>query len=245
METLIEATNITKKFGQLTAAKNVSIALNKGDVLGFLGPNGAGKTTTMRMIAGYLRPDEGFVKIAGIDMWQNPLSAKKNVGYLPEGAPLYPEMTPLQLLRFAGKLHKINKIMLSDRIEFLVNNLGLNAVLTKPIDTLSKGFKRRVGIALAILHDPKVLILDEPTDGLDPLQKQDVRELIKAMAAEKAIIISTHILEEVDNVCNKCAIIASGQVVYNGTTKQLRDEHAEENIEKIFCQMLQKNMKTD
>jgi ABC-2 type transport system ATP-binding protein len=162
---------------------------------------------------------------------------------LAEGAPLYPEMTALQLLNFVGKMRKMPKNLLKQRLDFVISNLNISAILNKPIDTLSKGFKRSVGIALAILHDPKVLILDEPTDGLDPLQKQEVRSLIKKMAESKAIIISTHILEEVDAVCNKCAIIAKGKVIYDGSVKQLRASHQNDNIEAIFCQIVQENQK--
>lgn len=243
METLIEAINLSKQFNHLHAAQNVNINLQQGDVLGFLGPNGAGKTTTMRMIAGYLPPDAGEVKIAGINIWQQPMKAKANIGYLPEGAPLYPEMTALQLLNFVGKIRKMPKNLLKSRLDFVITNLNIATILTKPIDTLSKGFKRRVGIALAILHDPKVLILDEPTDGLDPIQKQEVRSLIKKMAENKAIIISTHILEEVDAVCNKCAIIDGGKVIYDGSVKQLRAKYQNDNMEAIFCQIVQENQK--
>ena len=238
---MIEAINLSKQFNHLHAAQNVYINLQQGDVLGFLGPNGAGKTTTMRMIAGYLPPDAGEVKIAGINIWQQPIKAKSNIGYLPEGAPLYPEMTALQLLNFVGKMRKMPKNLLKERLDFVITNLNIATILNKPIDTLSKGFKRRVGIALAILHDPKVLILDEPTDGLDPLQKQEVRSLIKKMAENKAIIISTHILEEVDAVCNKCAIIAGGKVIYDGSVNQLRASYQNDNIETIFCQIVQEN----
>ncbi len=238
VETLIEANNITKYFGKKLAVNDVSISLNRGEVLGFLGANGAGKTTTMRMISGYLQPNSGMVKISGIEMRKDPIIAKQNIGYLPEGAPLYPEMTPLQLLRFSGKLRKMSNNELANRIDYVIYNLNIEAVLAQPIETLSKGFKRRVGIALAILHDPKILILDEPTDGLDPLQKQEVRGLIKKISAEKAIIISTHILEEVDAVCSKCAIIDGGKIIYEGTTKQLRAQYGKENMEAIFCQMV-------
>jgi ABC-2 type transport system ATP-binding protein len=241
MNLFVEAKNLTKIFGTVTVVDNVSLNVTQGEVLGFLGPNGAGKTTTMRMIAGYLPPDAGSVTIQGIDMWQNPIIAKRYIGYLPEGAPLYSEMTPLQLLHFAGKMRGIEKKHLQERISYVIESLNLFSVLSQPIDTLSKGFKRRVGIATALLHDPDVLILDEPTDGLDPLQKQEMRQLIQHMAAQKAILISTHILEEVDAVCTRSAIIAQGKMLFDGTPQELRTSHKQEDINRIFCDIINAN----
>jgi len=183
----------------------VSFTVTQGEVLGFLGPNGAGKSTTMKMITGFLTPTRGTVKVNGFDIQAQPLDAKRTMGYLPEGAPAYGDMTPLSFLSFGETIKKVN----------------LESVIQQPIETLSKGFKRRVGLAQAILHDPSVLILDEPTDGLDPNQKHEVRALIKEMAREKAIILSTHILEEVQAVCTRAIIIAKGKVITDSTPAEL------------------------
>lgn len=234
MTALVEASHLVKKFGDFIAVDDVSLTVKKGEVLGFLGPNGAGKSTTMRMITGFLEPSAGVVRIDGVDAGEKPLEAKARIGYLPEGAPLYPDMTPAQLLRFIGKVRGMATGALKERSEFVVNALHLAPVLHQSIDTLSKGFKRRVGLAQAILHDPDILILDEPTDGLDPLQKHEVRELINSMAKDKAIIISTHILEEVDAVCTRAVIIAHGKLVADGTTQQLLAKSKHKTLEDFF-----------
>lgn len=234
MTTLVEASHLVKKFGDFTAVDDVSLAVKKGEVLGFLGPNGAGKSTTMRMITGYLEPTAGHVKIDGVDVGADPMAAKSRIGYLPEGAPLYPDMTPVQLLRFVAQVRGMEKEKLKERLDFVITSLHLESVLHQAIDTLSKGFKRRVGLAQAILHDPEILILDEPTDGLDPLQKHEVRALINSMAKEKAIIISTHILEEVDAVCTRSVIIARGKIVADGTTQQLLAKSKHKTLDDFF-----------
>ena len=221
MENFVEVKNIIKSFGDFTAVNDVSFEVARGEVLGFLGPNGAGKTTTMRMIAGYLEPTGGSVKICNLDAETEQLKAQARIGYLPEGAPLYPDMTPRMLLKFSCQAYGVPKKDIKSKIDMACEKLNLEQVLDQAIDTLSKGFKRRVGLALAILHDPDVLILDEPTDGLDPNQKHEVRELIKSMAKDKAIIISTHILEEVEAVCSRAIIIASGKIVADGTPEEL------------------------
>lgn len=221
MSVFVDVQNLVKTFGDFKAVDDVSFQVKKGEVLGFLGPNGAGKTTTMRMIAGYLEATSGTVSVCGSDIEQNPLKAQTHIGYLPEGAPLYPDMTPRMLLKFSCEAHGISKNDIEPRIEKACATLHLESVMDQSIDTLSKGFKRRVGLALAILHDPDILILDEPTDGLDPNQKYEVRELIKGMAKDKAIIISTHILEEVEAVCTRAMIIARGKVVADGTPEEL------------------------
>jgi ABC-2 type transport system ATP-binding protein len=195
----------------------MSFSVNRGEVVGFLGPNGAGKSTTMKMLAGFLTPSAGTARICGHDVVTDGLAARRRLGYLPEGAPSYPDMTPLSFLRFIARMRGATAAAV-DRAAGL---LDLAAVLHQPIDTLSKGYKRRVGLAQALLHDPDVLILDEPTDGLDPNQKHQVRALIKGMAENRAIIVSTHILEEVDAVCTRAMVIAAGRVLVDGTPAEL------------------------
>jgi ABC-2 type transport system ATP-binding protein len=241
MHKLIEVTNLNKSFNNIKVVSDLNMSLDSGDVVGFLGANGAGKTTTMRMITGFLPPDSGSIKINNIDIWEKQIAAQTYIGYLAEGAPLYPELTPMQILDFAGKCRKLAKPYLRERIDYVVENLQLNQVLTSPIENLSKGYKRRVGIALALLHDPKILILDEPTDGLDPLQKQEMRRLIKDIATDKAIIISTHILDEVDSMCNRLAIIASGKIIYDGTKSHLQNQYPQQSFEQTFCQLVKNN----
>jgi ABC-2 type transport system ATP-binding protein len=221
MAALVEINHLTKRFSFLTAVDDISFGVDKGEVLGFLGPNGAGKSTTMKMITGFLLPDAGNVQIDGVDIVEQAVAVKKRIGYLPEGAPLYPDMTPAAFLNFVGAVRGFGGEELRKRIRDTVDKVQLTSVLEQPIGTLSKGFKRRVGIAQAILHDPEVLILDEPTDGLDPNQKHEVRGLIRNMAEDKAIILSTHILEEVDAVCNRVIIVADGKIVADGTPSQL------------------------
>ena len=218
---MIEISNITKRFGALTAVDDVSFSVGRGEVLGFLGPNGAGKSTTMKMVTGFLRPDRGTIRIGGVDIAANPVEVKRWIGYLPEGAPLYGEMTTRGFLRFIAGIRGFKGVDADRRIEVVVGKVSLESVLEMPIETLSKGFKRRVGLAQAILHDPRILILDEPTDGLDPNQKHEVRSLIKGMSAEKVIVLSTHILEEVDAVCTRATIIANGRIVSDGTPEEL------------------------
>ncbi|MEK8017574.1 MAG: ATP-binding cassette domain-containing protein [Candidatus Parabeggiatoa sp.] len=221
MDTMVEIKNLCKQFGTLTAVDDISFQVNQGQVLGFLGPNGAGKSTTMKMITGFLTPTAGTVTVSGHDIVQKPLEVKKRLGYLPEGAPGYPDMTPANYLDFVAQIRGFRGQEKRRRIEDTVMRVNLESVLHQSIDTLSKGFKRRVGLAQAILHDPEVLILDEPTDGLDPNQKHEVRTLIKNMAKEKVIILSTHILEEVHAVCSRAIIIADGQIVADGTPSEL------------------------
>jgi ABC-2 type transport system ATP-binding protein len=210
---MIEITHLTKRYGALTAVNDVSFKVEAGEVLGFLGPNGAGKSTTMKMIAGFLAPTSGSARVCGYDVESEPLAAKRCIGYLPEGAPLYGEMTVGRFLEFIADVRELAGEQRRKRLDDVIERLQLAEVLGQSIDTLSKGFRRRVGLAQAILHDPRVLILDEPTDGLDPNQKHEVRTLINAMAADKIIVISTHILEEVDAVCNRAIIIANGRIV--------------------------------
>ena len=221
MDPLLIIDRLTKRFGPLTAVDGVSFELRRGEVLGFLGPNGAGKSTTMRMITGYLPPTSGHVTVCGLDLAKAPIEIRRRIGYLPEGAPAYGEMTPLGLLRFTAALRGFGAGAQRERIDAMVDLLELKSVLRKPVETLSKGFKRRVGLALALLHDPDVLILDEPTDGLDPNQKHHVRTLLQEMAAVKAIIISTHILEEVEALCTRAIVIARGRIVIDAKPSEL------------------------
>lgn len=218
---MIEIQSLSKRYGDLLAVDNISFTVKPGEVLGFLGPNGAGKSTTMRMIAGFLAPTSGTVKVCGHDIETDPIAAKRVIGYLPEGAPAYGEMTPRGFLHFIADIRGMSETLRAQRIDFVVEQLGLKRVIEQPIETLSKGFRRRVGIAQAILHDPKVLVLDEPTDGLDPNQKQEVRDLIAAMSKDKLLIISTHILEEVHAVCSRAIIIAGGKLLADATPDEL------------------------
>ena len=220
MEPLIEVESLTKRFGSIVAVENVSFSVPRGVVLGFLGPNGAGKSTTMRVITGYLPATEGTARVCGQDIAMNPVAAKRHIGFLPEGAPLYGEMSVVGFLDFISRVRRLSGAAKKRRMTEVVDRMGLGEVLHQRVETLSKGYKRRVGLAQAILHDPDVLILDEPTDGLDPNQKHHVRELIRDMGSEKAIIISTHILEEVDAVCDRALIIDRGRIVLDGTPDQ-------------------------
>jgi ABC-2 type transport system ATP-binding protein len=217
LPTMINCKDLTKQYGPLRAVDDLSFTVEPGEVLGFLGPNGAGKSTTMRIIAGFVAPTAGSVTVCGHDVETQSLEARRCIGYLPEGAPSYPEMTPLSFLRFVAELRGIDAATRRQRLDEVIGLLHLESVLGQSIDTLSKGFKRRVGLAQAILHDPEVLILDEPTDGLDPNQKFDVRQLISNMAANKIVVISTHVLEEVDAVCNRALIIAHGKILADDT----------------------------
>jgi ABC-2 type transport system ATP-binding protein len=218
---LIEIERLTKRFGAFTAVDDVSFSVAKGEVLGFLGPNGAGKSTTMRMLAGFMTPTAGTARICGDDVVDRPVAAKRHLGFLPEGAPTYPEMTVTGFLAFCGRARGYRGSELDDRVARGMELTQLAGVRLQPVETLSKGFKRRVGLAAALLHDPPVLVLDEPTDGLDPNQKHEVRNLIRSMAPEKAIVISTHILEEVSAVCSRAVIIARGKVVADETPAAL------------------------
>ena len=218
---MLEIENLTKRYGQHTVVDNLSFRCAPGEVLGFLGPNGAGKSTTMKMVTGFVPPSAGRVSVCGLDIDQASVEARRCIGYLPEGAPCYPEMTPSSFLEFIADIRGLTRAERKIRLDSVIEALHLGPVLNQSIDTLSKGFKRRVGLAQAILHDPKVLMLDEPTDGLDPNQKHEVRELIRSMAANKLIVLSTHILEEVEAVCTRAIIIANGSILADDTPEQL------------------------
>ena len=231
---MIEIEGLVRRFGDLTAVGGISLKVSKGEVLGFLGPNGAGKSTTMKMITGFLAPSEGRITVCGHDVVERQFEAQSAIGYLPEGAPAYPDMTPTQFLHFIAQVRGLQGDAAAKAVDTAVARTGLQGVLEQRIETLSKGFKRRVGLAQAILHNPPVLIMDEPTDGLDPNQKQAVRSLIRAMSAEKAIIISTHILEEVDAVCTRAVIIDKGRIVADGTPAELLAKSPSKRLDDVF-----------
>ncbi len=218
---MIELKSLTKRFGSFTAVDGISLSVQSGEVLGFLGPNGAGKSTTMKMLTGFLPPTAGTAVVNGCDVQENTLQAQRQIGYLPEGAPLYGDMSVGRFLRFIAEIRGFRGGEAEKRVLQSVDRLELRGVYHQSIETLSKGFKRRVGLAQAILHDPKVLILDEPTDGLDPNQKHQVRQLIQALSQDKIVVISTHILEEVSAVCTRAVIISAGRVVADGTPVEL------------------------
>jgi ABC-2 type transport system ATP-binding protein len=234
---LIEIEGLTKRFGSFTAVDAVSFRVARGEVLGFLGPNGAGKSTTMRMLAGFMIPTSGTARICGHDVQTDGVAARRALGFLPEGAPTYPEMSVTGFLRFCAKVRGYRGSELEDRVDHAIGLTRLAGVRLQPVETLSKGFKRRVGLAQALLHDPPVLVLDEPTDGLDPNQKHEVRRLIQRMASDKAIVISTHILEEVDAVCTRAMIIAAGRVVADATPAELEKQHPSGKLDDVFRQL--------
>ena len=219
---MIKVENLTKLFGAKRAVDGISFTVGRGEVLGFLGPNGAGKSTTMRMITGFIPPTSGAVTIGGHDMLENPILAKKLIGYLPENAPAYTDMTVYGFLDFAAAIRGLKGEAKKAAIQRAVGLCFLQSVLHQNIETLSKGYRHRTCFAQSIIHDPDILILDEPTDGLDPNQKYEIRQLIRRMGETKAIIFSTHILEEVDAVCTRAVIIDRGRIVANGTPKELR-----------------------
>lgn len=233
-QTLIEVKSLDKKFGAIHAVKNLSFSVKRGEVLGFLGPNGAGKSTTMKMIAGFLEPTSGTVSVCGHDVLEEPIQVKEKIGYLPEGAPSYGEMTVKNFLDFIADIRGMKGKEKETRVDEIIKKINLESVRNQTIDTLSKGFKRRVGVAHVLMHDPEVLIMDEPTDGLDPNQKHEVRTLIKEMAARKAIVISTHILEEVDAICTRAIIIASGELLFDGTPEELLAKSDSGRMDDVF-----------
>ena len=220
-ELKIEAQQLCKNYGSLVAVDHLSFEVGAGEVLGFLGPNGAGKSTTMKMLTGFLAPTAGTAVINGHDIVHDSLAARRDIGYLPEGAPSYGEMTVRKFLEFIARARGFEGRKAAGKADAAIERLNLRGVTEQPIETLSKGFKRRVGLAQAILHDPQVLILDEPTDGLDPNQKHEVRHLIRDMSSEKIIVISTHLLEEVHALCNRAMIISDGRLLVDDTPEGL------------------------
>ena len=240
---MIEVKSLSKRFGNSLAVDNISFNLSKGEVLGFLGPNGAGKSTTMKMIAGFLSPTYGTALINGNDVRTEPIKVKRTIGYLPEGAPMWADMSVAEFLKFISEVRGFKGAAASKKIIDAAELTQLNDVLMQPIETLSKGFKRRVGLAQAMLHDPDILILDEPTDGLDPNQKYQVRKLIQKMASKKAIIISTHILEEVEAVCTRAIIIAKGRLLIDATPRELLRKSKHYNALSISVSNIEKAQK--
>ena len=237
---MIEVKGLVKTYGAKRAVDGVSFAVKRGDILGFLGPNGAGKSTTMKMITGFLRPNAGTATVDGIDVTADPVAVKKKLGYLPESAPAYPEMTVEEFLSFIAEVRGFRAgDARRAQVERAIGLTHLGPVRKQSIETLSKGFKQRVGFAQALLHDPPALVLDEPTDGLDPNQKNEVRNLIKNMAAEKAVILSTHILEEVEAICTRVIIISRGRVVADETPAQLQARQPGARLDAIFRSLTQ------
>jgi len=229
MKDLIVAKGLRKSFGAFEAVRGVDLTVPAGQVLGFLGPNGAGKSTTMRMLTGFLEPTEGSVTLDGIDLASDPIAAKRTFGYLPEGAPAYGDMRVEEFLLFAARSRGYSGDEARRRVDAAIDRLHLGPYRKQLVETLSQGYKRRTGLAQAILHDPPILVLDEPTDGLDPNQKHEVRELIRRLGGERAVVLSTHILEEVEAVCTRAVIINEGRIVFDGTPAEL-DSRAPGNV---------------
>ncbi len=220
-EPMIEAVRLSKFYGQFAATRDVSFTIRRGEVAAFLGPNGAGKSTTMKLLTGYLAPSTGLSRIAGFNMQTERLAGAKRLGYLPENGPLYPEMTPPGLLRFFGNARGLSRRVIESRLAEVIELCRLGEVLGKPIGKLSKGYRQRVGMAQALLHEPDVLILDEPTAGLDPNQIREVRKVIRTLGETKTILLSTHILQEVQAMCNRVVFINEGRVVFDGKPEEL------------------------
>ncbi len=233
---MIQISQLSKYFDDFCAVDTISFTLQPGEILGFLGPNGAGKSTTMKILTGFLAPTSGQVTILGHDVLKDPISAQLEIGYLPEGAPAYADMTVIAALKFIARIRGYSGAELDARIQNVVEKVELQSVLNKRVENLSKGYCRRLGIAQALIHDPKVLILDEPTDGLDPNQKHQVRELIRNLSKDKTVIISTHILEEVSAVCTRAMILAAGRIVFDGTPQELAAKSDLHNAVKIRLQ---------
>jgi ABC-2 type transport system ATP-binding protein len=234
---MLEVQNISKSFGHIDAVRDVSFKVEQGQILGFLGPNGAGKSTTMRMITGFLPPTQGTAVICGHDIRKAPVEAKKCMGYLPESAPLYGDMTVTNFLKFVAGIRGFTGARIDEKVEQVIESCYLQKVRHQSIETLSKGYRQRVCFAQAVIHDPQVLIMDEPTDGLDPNQKHTVRTMIKEMSKAKAIIISTHILEEVDAVCSRAIIISDGRIVANSTPEDLKARSPGGRLDEVFRQL--------
>jgi ABC-2 type transport system ATP-binding protein len=234
-QAMIEADNLSKFYGDFAATRDITFTINRGEVAAFLGPNGAGKSTTMKLLTGYLAPSAGTARIAGYNMSTDRLEGAKHLGYLPENGPLYPEMTPRSLLQFFGKARGMSREQIEERLESVVEICRLSSVIGKPIGKLSKGFRQRVGMAQVLLHEPDVLILDEPTAGLDPNQIREVRETVRRLGQTKTILLSTHILQEVEAMCNRVIFINEGRMVFDGTPRDLTAE--EKNLDERYYQL--------
>ncbi|RMH85128.1 MAG: ABC transporter ATP-binding protein [Calditrichaeota bacterium] len=231
---MIEANGLSKYYGPFVAIKDVTFSIPEGQIAAFLGPNGAGKSTTMKILTGFIAPSEGRASIAGYDVTDQRLEAAKHLGYLPENGPLYQDMTPLELLEFFGEARGLEPDYLKKRIEMVVEQLQLQLVLEKPIGKLSRGYKQRVGLAQALLHDPEVLIMDEPTAGLDPNQIRDFRSYIRELSKTKTILLSTHILQEVEAVADRVILIHNGRIVFDGVLDELKKNGS---LEEPFYQL--------
>ena len=232
---MIQAEKLSKVYGSFHALKDVSFSIPRGQVTAFLGPNGAGKTTTMKILTGFLSPTSGVARVAGYDMSLDRLAAAEKLGYLPENGPLYLDMTPLALLRFFGEARGMSPARLADRIEYVTTLLALKSVIEKPIQKLSKGYRQRCGMAQALLHEPDVLIMDEPTSGLDPNQIRDVRATIRELGKSKTILLSTHILQEVEAVADRVLFIHAGEIVFDGTPQQMKSRGP--SLDEVFHQL--------
>ena len=229
----IEVSQLTRMYGEQKAVDDISFSLNKGEIVGFLGPNGAGKSTTMKIITGYIRPDRGTAVVSGINVQQDPLSAKRKIGYLPESNPLYYDMYVQEYLGFVADVHGISRK--KERVDNIINTVGLTPEKRKRTGQLSKGYKQRVGLAAALLHDPEVLVLDEPTTGLDPNQIIEIRDLIRSLGKNKTVLFSTHILQEVEAICDRVIIINKGKLVADSTLHELKGANGSgQTLEEIF-----------
>ena len=231
---MIRVTELSKSFGEIKAVDKISFEVKEGEVLGFLGPNGAGKSTTMKMITSFISPSGGDATVFGKSILSDPIEVRKKIGYMPENAPLYDDMTVDEFLHYTAQLRNIEKKEQTHAVEKVLEMCALKEVQFQTIETLSKGYKRRTSMAQALIHDPQVLILDEPTDGLDPNQKHDVRSLIKSLAKDKCVILSTHILEEVEAVCTRAIIISSGKKLFDGEASELKDKSSIGRVDDVF-----------
>ena len=242
---MIEVENLTKRFGGMTAVDHLTFTVKKGEVLGFLGPNGAGKSTTMRMVTGFLPPTSGSIQVCGTSVIKDPTTAKTHIGYLPESAPLYNDMTVSGFLHFAAEIRGLKGRAKKEAVAKAIETCFLEGVALQSIDTLSKGYRHRTCLAQALLHDPDVLILDEPTDGLDPNQKHEVRQLIRRLGESKAILFSTHILEEVEAACTRAVIVDRGKIVIDGTPQELLEKSSTGSLTDLFREVTTHDTDTD
>lgn len=235
----IEVSQLTRMYGEQKAVDDISFNLSRGEIVGFLGPNGAGKSTTMKIITGYIRPNQGNATVCGIDVQQNPIAAKRKIGYLPEANPLYYDMYVQEYLHFIADVHGISNK--KQKISDIIATVGLTPERRKKTGQLSKGYKQRVGLAAALIHDPEVLVLDEPTTGLDPNQIIEIRELIRSLGKNKTVLFSTHILQEVEAICDRVIIISKGKLAANGTLQELKANHEGKTLEEIFKNLTTNN----